>query len=171
MTSKSERDRIRKWRLWLTWVLVACSGFQFWYEFVREKYKNPLLNTLGDIVPNIIAAALVALVVSVWVSDNSRQRYLEAIRSVRMVLRNERAKNEISEATTRKIMVSVVRQMSDLYFDKDQPYISPEDIRTLSGARCGTCMGKSQMVSGRCNECFDVSDAWIEQDPRPQVIS
>jgi hypothetical protein len=165
MPSKAERDRINRSRFWIFLVLASSFAFQYVYESLKHGWVSGFFTALADTVPNIIAGALVALVVGWWITDVPRERYLGSIRSVRKVLGQARERKEIAEAPTRRIIASVVREMSNLYFDSDRPPLEPEDKRDLEPARCGTCKGKSRMRGGLCNDCFDISDAWLEEAP------
>jgi hypothetical protein len=165
MASKAERDRINRTKGWIWFALLLSFAYQYVYESHTHGWGSGFIMALADTMPNIIAGSLVALVVGSWITDVPRERYLNSIRSVRRVLGQARERGEIEEAPTRRIIASVVRELSNLYFDKDKPPLEPQDKRDLLAARCGTCKSESRMRGGLCTDCFDISDAWLEEAP------
>jgi len=175
MSSKAERDRIKESRRWIWWALIVALAIQIFYESIKgcssswPAWGKTTVNVLGDIMPNIVASAAVALVIGWWISEYPREKYLHADQSARKVIREMRLLGAIGADDAQKIMTGVVKAMSKLYFDAASPNVEPSDTQTRNDAQCGTCLAQSCMTKGRCDRCDDISDAWFEERNQPSI--
>jgi uncharacterized paraquat-inducible protein A len=112
------------------------------------------------VVPNLIASLIAFIVVFIKIGRQEQvQRYIEAMRSIRMVMRNTPAASKASAADVQNMMEGLVANISTLYFDEDQPPDS--GTKKDQAFQCLSCNQQVISKQGRCEKCHDIAESWL----------
>jgi hypothetical protein len=119
MSNPAERDRIKESRCLIWMALIGALAIQVVYESTKSFsgswpfWITTTMNVLGDIMPNVAAAAGVALVIGWWISEYPREKYLTANQSAREVIRDVRLRKRSTQMMLKKLWrVSLKRYQS-----------------------------------------------------------
>jgi hypothetical protein len=143
-------------------LLLITLVVEVWIIVLKEDRNNAAVHIWGEftlaILPNVIVGLVAFILVYLFIeSRDDRQRYISAMRAVRVAAGKMPG---LSEAQIQDFMVPMVRNISQLYFGKDMPEISDPPARNKP--ECTLCPKSTspQHRDGRCSKCKEIPECW-----------
>jgi hypothetical protein len=133
---------------------------------IEVGFLTKLLGVARDLLPELAGAIIVAVLVHVWFRGRYRADYLQAMRTHRLALEQQRlaGRSVNSPAVATRIqqqVTNLVRITSQEHFGTDQPDIDRESKKlSYPAADCSTCGNPCELAAGACVTCGDEYLSW-----------
>lgn len=169
MENLSKQDLFTRYRWRAAVVLVGLIGTQALLTIFGPSIPDGGLKLLAvvsiAIIPNLIASLITVFAIYLFVKDNDRTNYVNAMRSLRTAVKKRLTAGDIKPEHVQDLMADFVPAVSLLYFKNRDPKV-PDNEVTLEyeKRKCFACEQASPVKRGRCPKCRDIRASWEEED-------